>query len=130
MLPPLQTCTEEKARDKFPTVVGVVCTDLHPSLRAAEREEMRSGAWRSPEVFLRCGMHRARTAEKNTQDLDSVVESFLVNVGLSVRMPDAAPKLRRRVHDWAAPRLRVYVGQLPSEARRWRASMERWLGWV
>ena len=130
MLPPLTQATAEKVRNQFPTVASVVCTDLHPSLRAAEREEMRSGTWRSPEVFLRCGMHRARTAETKTQELDSTVESFLVNVGLSLRMPDAAPKLRRRVHDWAAQRLRVYIGRLPSEARRWRAPMERQLGWV
>ena len=67
MLAPLTQATAEKVRDQFPTVASVVCTDLHPSLRAAEREEMRSGAWRSPEVFLRCGTHRARTAEKNTR---------------------------------------------------------------
>jgi hypothetical protein len=64
MLPPLTQATAEKVRNQFPTVASVVCTDLHPSLRAAEREEMRSCTWRSPEVFLRCGMHRARTAEK------------------------------------------------------------------
>ena len=55
------------------------------------------------------------------------------------RVGDEAAKIARMVKsiiDGVAPRalpssdLRVYVGQLPSEARRWRASTERWLGWV
>ena len=128
MLPPLSRAAAAQVQREFPTVLIIRCTDSHRSNIAAEREETRSGSWigtpasPSPSVFFRCGLHRGRSAEKGCQDLDGETESFLVNVGLSLRVPGAAAKIRERAVAWARARVRVLHGKPSPEVVRWRSN--------
>ena len=88
MLPPLEAETIQAVRQKSPTVEILRSTDMHKSNIAAEREESHSGAWGKSSLF-RCGLHRARTAEKRTLVVDAETDSFLLNVTLSLRVPGA-----------------------------------------
>ena len=120
----------------FPFTAQLRCTDMHRSYPCAERgaralrnrrlatyEEVVS---KHSSVDFRCSMHRVRTAEKCVEDLDTPVESFMMNFTLSVRETNHLRTFRRQVERWSINR-RVLVwkrGTPPAEVRAWRKAIE------
>ena len=97
--------------------------DLHPSNLKAERSEASRRLWWASSR-VRCGLHRADTAQKSTVQLDKGVESGLLNLTLSFRAPGLWAKFRREVAAWLALHLRVLTGHPPPDAIAWRARVE------
>ena len=123
MLPPLPASVATAVQERFGIVAVVRCSDLHRSNLAAERHEALTGTWRVPHVLFRCSVHRARTAERNTQRLDQQIESFLVNLGLSLRLPGVAHKMVLAAETWAVRRLAIYRGIVPEDVAMARRSL-------
>jgi len=70
-------------------------------------------------------MHRARTAEQRTLDLDAVTESFCFNLERLWRAtPGGMSAFRRRTRRWVSKNVRIIPGHPPSEVQAWRKSVE------
>ena len=98
----------------FPRHAVLRCSDLHRSNLAAERQEDRAEGKRRPSALFRCAMHRSRTAEQRTLELDAATESFCFNLGRLWRAnPGAMASFRKRVRKWVNDKLHIIPGPPP-----------------
>ena len=98
----------------FPRRAVLRCSDLHRSNLAAERQEDRAEGERRPSALFRCAMHRSRTAEQRTLELDAATESFCFNLGRLWRAtPGAMASFRQRVRKWVKDKLHIIPGPPP-----------------
>ena len=98
----------------FPRHAVLRCSDLHRSNLAAERQEDRAEGKRRPSALFRCAMHRSRTAEQRTLELDAATESFCFNLGRLWRAtPGAMASFRKRARKWVKDKLHIIPGPPP-----------------
>jgi hypothetical protein len=96
---------------------------------AAERhgrhraEAKRSCGWNC--VQVRCEMHRSHTCELKTHDIAAATVSGVLNVGLSLRIPGAAGRLRRALRKLfrETGRLEILYGHPAHEVIVWRTAI-------
>ena len=108
----------------FPRRAVLRCSDLHRSNLAAERQEDRAEGERRPSALFRCAMHRSRTAEQRTLELDAATESFCFNLGRLWRAtPGAMASFRKRVRKWVKDKLHIIPGPPPARVTAWRMAI-------